>query len=97
MIRTLSGGDYIDADTGGIIVGNWHHILCTYDGTSTSIYVDGELKNSISMSGTLRTTTQNIFAGANPYPTHFFNGAIDDIRIWSRALSETEIQDMQYE
>ena len=99
MIRTLSGGDYIDADIGGIIVGNWHHIACTYDGTSASIYVDGELQNSVSISGSLHMPSQQILAGARSTspPSDFFNGAIDDIRIWNRALSASEIQDMQYE
>ena len=96
-ISTSSNKNYVEADSGGIAVGNWYHIVCTYDGSTASIYVDGELKNSISKSGTLTTTTQTIFAGANPYPAHFYNGAIDDIRIWSRALSESEIQDLQYE
>jgi len=99
MIRTVGGGDYIDADIGGIIVGNWYHIACTYDGTIASIYVDGELQNSISLSGLLHVPSQYILAGANSTspPSGFFNGAIDDIRIWNRALNASEIQDLQYE
>lgn len=99
MIRTVDGGNYIGADTRGITVGNWYHIACTYDGTSASIYVDGELQNSVSMSGLLRVSTQHILIGANPTspPSSFFNGSIDDIRIWNRALSASEIQDLQYE
>ncbi len=99
MIRTAGGGTYIEGDIGGIIVGNWYHIACTYDGTSVSIYVDGELQNSVSLSGLLQVPSQHILAGANPTspPSGFFNGAIDDIRIWNRALSASEIQDLQYE
>jgi hypothetical protein len=97
ILTTSSGGSYINADSGGIIVGSWYHIACTYDGTTASIYVDGELQNSVSTSGTLSTATQSIFAGANPYPNHFYNGAIDNIKIWNRALSANEIQDLQYE
>jgi len=99
-ITTYEGGlTYIEGDVGGIMVGNWYHIACTYDGTGVSIYVDGELQNSVSLSGTLRMSSQQIFAGANPAgpPNAFYNGAIDDIRIWNRALSASEIQDMQYE
>ena len=99
MIRTYDVGYYIDADFSGIIVGSWHHIACAYDGAVASIYVDGELQNSVSMSGSLRISSQRILAGANPTspPSGFFHGAIDDIRIWNRALSASEIQDMQYE
>jgi len=99
MIRTVDGGTYIDADIGGIIVGNWYHILCKYDGTTVSIYVDGELQNSVSLSGLLNVYSQHILVGANPTssPSGFFHGAIDDIRIWNRALSASEIQDLQYE
>jgi hypothetical protein len=61
--------------------------------------VDGELKDSVSISGLLKMPSQQILAGANPTspPSGFFNGAIDDIRIWNRALSANEIQDIQYE
>ena len=96
-ISTSSNRNYVEADSGGVAVGSWYHIACTYDGSTVSIYVDGELKSSISKSGTLSTATQSIFVGANPYPTHHYNGAIDDIRIWNRALSESEIQDLPYE
>jgi hypothetical protein len=99
MIRTVDGADYIDADIGGIIVGNWYHILCKYDGFNASIYVNGVLQNSVSMSGSLVASSQHILVGANPTspPSGFFHGVIDDIRIWNRALSASEIQDLQYE
>ena len=99
MVRTVGGGTYIDSDVGGIIIGNWYHIACTYDGSIVSIYVDGELQNSASQSGLLKVSSQHILAGANSTspPSGFFHGAIDDIRIWNRALSESEIQDLQYE
>ena len=92
-IRTVDEGAYIEGDTGGIIIGNWYHILCKYDGSIASIYVDGELQNSVSLSGLLSVPFQHILAGAQPTspPKSFFNGAIDDIRIWNRALSEDEI------
>jgi hypothetical protein len=99
LVRTEDGGAYVGADAGGIIVGNWYHILCRYDGTSVSIYVDGELQNSVSLSGLLKVPSQHILVGANPAnpPSGFFHGAIDGIRIWNRALSESEIQALQYE
>ncbi|MHC4437530.1 MAG: LamG domain-containing protein [Planctomycetota bacterium] len=98
-VRTVGGGSYIGGDTGGIIVGNWYHIACTYDGASVSIYVDGGLQNSVSLSGLLNIRSQHILAGANPTspPSGFFNGAIDDIRIWNRSLSASEVQALQYE
>ena len=98
-VRTVNGGDYIDADINGIIVGSWYHIACTYDGINASIYVNGVLQNSVSMSGSLMVSSQHILVGANSTspPSGFFHGAIDDIRIWNRALSTSEIQNLQYE
>lgn len=96
LISASTGGNYIEANKGGIKVGNWHHIACAYDGAKASIYVDGELKNSVSMSGPLRMRPQHILAGANPsIPiSSFFNGTIDDIRIWNRGLSQDEIEEL---
>ncbi len=71
---------------------NWHHIVGTYDGTIMKIYADGELVDSYTVSGSIISkpsfpvilgTSQNIY---------YFNGLIDEVRIYNRALSAEEIK-----
>ena len=70
--------------------GTWHHIAGTYDGTDQSIYLDGELFDTVSNPGAMPITTDNITigsAGGNRY----FNGCFDDVRFYNKALTEEEV------
>ena len=74
-----------------VSVGNWYFIALTYDGTSFQKYFNGNIDGS--------TITESLLAGGS-YPAHigsydnslsFFNGSIDDVRVYNRALTATEI------
>jgi len=69
--------------------GKWHLFTGVYNGTTLLIYVDGVLKASGSANYTIGND-MNIRIGADSYLS-FFNGKIDDVRIWNRALNENEI------
>ncbi len=71
---------------------NWHNLVCTYDGSISKIFVDAVLQ----LSDTFNTSVIdncggeiNIGKGYNS--TYFFNGQIDDIGIWNRALDSSEV------
>ena len=74
----------------------WHHLACTYDGSMMRIYVNaGAPAAEQAASGAIGTTTDALcigtkFSGA-PVGDHF-KGLMDDLRIYSRALSTAEIQ-----
>jgi len=82
--------------------GQWHLYTCTYDGTAMRIYIDGEVAGERPCSGELGVCgSKNIFLGslgnycatADPGVVHY-DGEIDDLRVYARALSQKEIQDM---
>jgi len=79
------------ADGGLINNGNWHHIIYTVDSDGGKMYVDSVLKNTKVWTGTagISTETTPIKIG---YYTSYFNGLIDEIRIYAEALPSTEIQ-----
>ena len=60
-----------------------------------SIYVDGQLDNSNSyMTSEDIRPTENLFIGKHPtHDTCYFNGVIDEIKIYNRALSADEIKE----
>ena len=73
--------------------GAWHYVTGRYDGVSLSIWVDGNLENSKAVSGlTMSNTGSSLELGGNcngaSYP---FKGTLDDVRIYARALTQSEI------
>ena len=71
--------------------GIWHHLVGVWDGSTIYLYLDGELDNSISCSGTLTTNNKNLYFGSRLGNQRYFNGLIDEVRIYNRALSAEEI------
>jgi len=75
--------------------GQWHHAVGTYDGRKISLYVDGILDVSEDVVGAIMTNDYEVHIGANSEkPGRFWNGLIDDVRIYSYALGEDEITEM---
>jgi len=75
---------------------NWHHLAVTINGSVGSFYVDGVLQTGVSGTvGNPPATTQRLTigsrSGAGDYP---WNGQLDDVRIYNRALSTSEIDDV---
>jgi hypothetical protein len=74
----------------------WYFVGCVYDGSRLYNYVNGELKaTSIIASGNITTTTYPLAIGATSNGTAIQNviqGIIDEVRIYNRALSASEIK-----
>ncbi len=72
-------------------IGEWAHVLVTFDGTTAKFFVDGKMTGSGAFSFGSDTEAGMSFgacegAGGNP-----FNGALDEVRLYDRALSSFEI------
>lgn len=72
-----------------ITVGSWHHIVGTYDGTSIQIYRDGTLIETVNHPGSIGFATGPLRLGV--WSSTYWNGSIDDLRIYDRVLSAAEI------
>ena len=77
----------------GIVNGQWHHIVGSWDGSTKRIYIDGVEKNSKSKSGALTTTSQGAAIGAfgGTSSGYYFGGDIAVVRIYNKGLSTSEV------
>jgi len=91
------GGGFIDADR-PIVSGRWYHLAVTFAGDRYHLYIDG-VKQRDNTPGKLPLVGDLITIGCSnkQEDKHFFLGAIDDLRIYSRALSPAEIQELHHE
>ncbi|MHC4088052.1 MAG: LamG-like jellyroll fold domain-containing protein, partial [Planctomycetota bacterium] len=71
----------------------WYHVAGTNDGSNLKLYVDGRLKSNVSSAGFTGVST-NAYIGRDISSAVHYNGLIDDVRIYNRAVSESEFQDI---
>lgn len=73
----------------------WHHVAIIYDGTTASLYIDGVFDNSANLNAP-RANSEHLLIGAANYlsPSDHFDGTIDEIRLWNRALSVDQLRYM---
>ncbi|NQT71779.1 MAG: putative Ig domain-containing protein [Chloroflexi bacterium] len=77
-----------------ITTGNWHHVAVTFNeaNNTVKIYVDGEQEYiDSSETGTMQTNDLPAQIGYISESLYAFNGSIDEVKIWNRALSQNEI------
>jgi len=73
--------------------GQWHHIAAVYDGTKACMYVDGRLDDTADVQGTINANNASVFIGENSEARgRYWNGLIDDVRIYNYALSENDVK-----
>ena len=85
-------------ETGGISTSIsedvWSHIECVYDGTNLHIYKNGILMDSDTASGAITDGTNTVYIGKDSVLDRFYNGAMSDMRVYSRALSSEDVLDL---
>jgi hypothetical protein len=100
ILYNTSNGSYISACGNTTITdGSWHHVMGVWDAPSTTIYIyiDGKLQGSTTSSagGTQVTASTAAFeVGRRGDATGYFNGQIDDVRIYNYALSATQVKNV---
>ena len=90
--------------TSSVNDGIWHHVITMWKDDVINLYVDTELHDTTTAEGFVAYDNQarfkighcdNVEEWWSDY--YHFNGSIDDVRIYNRALSENEIQELYHE
>lgn len=77
-----------------VTLNKWYHLTCVYDGTQIKVYINGRLEGSGAQSGNLLDNSDAVTIGTHGTSpgNRRFSGKIDEVSLWSRALSENEVQ-----
>ena len=83
------------SSTGVLTTGIWTHLAIVYDGSFVNLYQDGVLLDSFTKTGVIsQNPAISVHIGRNPDGYGPFDGLIDDVRIYDKALTDTEILDI---
>ncbi len=87
-----AGGELQANGTASVADGQWHHVAGTWSGQQLCLYVDGVLNASVSAAGTVNVNSDPVWIGGRSDSTsRFWNGLIDDVQIYSHAISVEEL------
>ena len=87
-----SGGGTFGADVGyvhggaGLPVGRWSYLAATYDGAVVRLFVDGVEVAHGAHTGAIKSTSDPLWIGGNQPYGEYFQGTIDEVRVYDRAL-----------
>ena len=89
LLRNYTTNQYNYNPSGSVTKGVWKHYVMTYDGSTVKSYIDGSLVDSASFTlsnpvGTISSIQLGLSSG-----TRYLNGKLDQVRIFNRALDET--------
>ncbi len=80
---------------GNLFLSRWHHVVGTFDGSVKKIFLDGVEVADETYSSTIQTSSRNLYMGVDQdewNQNQFLDGIIDEVRIYSRALTKDEIE-----
>ena len=88
----LEGSLNQTVDARPVPVRRWTHLAMTYDGAQARLYVNGDEVSSHRGDGPLQAPAKPLWIGGNLPWGSYFDGAIDDVRVYGRVLSGGEIR-----
>lgn len=89
----LTGGGWPEVYSNDVNDGEWHHIAGAYDGEELCLYQDGARVAGKAVHGRINRNWKQVLIGENGQTyNRFWNGLIDDVRLYGRALEAEEIR-----
>ena len=97
VINTEYGRQYIESPFNIILPNIWHYVAATYDGSIVKINVDGQFVTEQFITGTLITNNESVMIGCRDSSECYFDGQIDEVRLWNIARTEQEINKYMFQ
>ncbi len=93
VCEIYSSGSWQSAATGAstLLAGSWQMVSCSYDAQNVKAFVNGNRDAASTITGTINDSASAVDIGRNNN-TNYYNGSIDEVRIYNRSLSEQEIR-----
>jgi hypothetical protein len=97
LYRDIGGFDELAPTSCALPIAEWHHLAAVFDGTDLIVYQNGvEVDRMAFTGGSVALTDAPVYIGFNSFRiTRYMDGRIDEVTIWSRALSAAEVETLE--
>ena len=94
VARARPGITWDETNAATAVYGQWYHLTLNYRGTTLSFYLDGELFDAITVSGSGKGdyATETIIGRGTASNTNLVTGLVGEVMVYNRALTALEIQ-----
>jgi hypothetical protein len=89
--HVFAGGDIAVRGPAALPAGRWSHLATTWDRSTIRLYVNGTEVASAPLQGTAVTSSGPLRIGGNSIWPEWFDGMIDEVRVYDRALTPAEV------
>lgn len=90
----IVNNDLFGDTTGGTMTKKWQYIVGTFDGVTGVLYVDGQIVGSPDTFTAPTPSTDDVYIGRNSAGGSFWTGDIDQVIIYDRNLTASEVTDL---
>ena len=90
--RAFTSAEFNTDGTAAVPLSTWTFLTETYDGATLRLYANGTQVSSRAVTGSMPNSSGPLRIGGNSIWTEWFSGLIDNVRVYNRALSATEVQ-----
>jgi hypothetical protein len=89
-----SNGVNFDVVDPALQIGVWQHYALIYNGSELTLYKNGVFVATTVANGSIANTTETMHIGSMPYGAfnYYLNGELDEVTLWTRALTPSEIR-----
>ncbi|QQR87689.1 MAG: LamG domain-containing protein [Flavobacteriales bacterium] len=96
-LRNSAGAAFTVSST-SVMVNQWQHAALVFDGAALKLYMNGSLTASVPANGTITNTSVDFLLGDLLFQLeHFYlDGRLDEVALFSRAVSATEVECLAY-
>jgi hypothetical protein len=99
--RITDGTEHNATTSNTISAGQWYHVVCVWDKTIDSgelkIYIDGTEASYSTQQSQTNNTTENVSLRLGRAASTYFDGSIDQVRIYSTALTSSQVTELYEE
>ena len=85
--------NYTNNVKSNININQWSHIVGTYNGSAINLYINGQLVGTKAYTGSITNSANSLEIGRGAGESYYWNGKIDEMKIYNRSLSASEVSE----